>query len=75
MKKKAELLKAINAKRQVVMNFLKDGKLEEAQKESAELEKMTKEFDEMPDEKAGGKVVNVMNEKERLMGLCSPSAV
>ena len=69
MKKKAELLKAINAKRQVVMNFLKDGKLEEAQKESAELEKMTKEFDEMPDEKAGGKVVNVMNEKERLFNV------
>lgn len=60
------MLRALNAQRKVVMDLLKDGKLEEAQKASDELEKMTKEYDELPEDNLAGKAVNVMNEKDKM---------
>ena len=66
MKRKAELMKAINQQRKVVMDFLKAGDLEGAQKASDELEKMTQEFDGLPDEKPAGKAV-MMDKKEKML--------
>lgn len=63
MKKKAELLRAINAQRKNVLNLLQGGKLDEAKLASDELDKMSKEYDSMPDEKPVNQGGNVMDKK------------
>lgn len=65
MKKKAELLKAINEKRVHVLNLLKENKVEEAQTASNELDALMKEYDKFPAEP--GKVVNKMDKKEKML--------
>jgi len=62
MKKRAELLQKINASRKIVLDFLQAGKVDEAKAESENLEKLMKEFDELPEE--GRKVVNNMQSKQ-----------
>ena len=65
MKKRAELLQKINASRKIVLDFLKDGKINEAKAESDNLEKLMKDFDELPNE--GRKVVDSkMDKKQKL---------
>ena len=66
MKKKAELMQKINASRKIVLNFLQEGKLNEAKAESDNLEKLMKDYDELPVD-AGRKVVNkAMDKKTKL---------
>ena len=66
MKKKAELLQKINAQRKVVLDLLQGGKIDEAKTASDELEKMSKEYDAMPNDVAGRKVT-VMNKQEKML--------
>lgn len=64
MKKKAELLKAINMKRKAVMELLTKGTMEEAKAASMELDDLMKKYDEMPeDEVTAGRMVNKMDKK------------
>lgn len=69
MKKKAEMLRAINAKRKAVLDLLQGGKLDEAKTASDELDKMQKEFDEMPEDKPAGRSFKAMDKKERMNGV------
>lgn len=62
MKKRAELLQAINDARKNVLALLQGGKVDEAKKASDELDKLTKEFDALPDERVG-KAVNKLDKK------------
>ena len=68
MKKRAEMLKALNAKRKAVLDLLQAGSLDDAKKASDELDAMQKEFDELPDEpKPAGRSLKAMDKKEKLM--------
>lgn len=66
MKKRAELLKAINEKRNVVLNLLQAGNVDEAKKASDELDVMTKEYDKLPEDKPAGRLVT-MDKKEKML--------
>lgn len=61
MKRKAELLKAINEKRKIVLDLLQGGKLDEAKTASDELDKLTKDYDAMPEDKPAGRRVQAMD--------------
>lgn len=50
MKKRTELMRAINAKRKTLLDFLNDGKMAEAKAAGDELEKMMNELDTLEDE-------------------------
>lgn len=65
MKKKAELLKTINTQRKQVLDLLQAGKLEDAKKASDELEKLTKQYDEMQDDVE--RKVKPMDKKEHML--------
>lgn len=68
MKKRAEMLKALNSKRKAVLDLLQAGNLDEAKKASDELEEMQKKFDEMPEEtRTAGRSLKTMDKKEKLM--------
>lgn len=62
MKKRAELLQAINDARKNVLALLQSGKVDEAKKASDELDALQKEFDAMPSEPMKG--VNKMQSKQ-----------
>lgn len=66
MKKKAELLQAINAQRKVVLGLLKDGKVDEAKDASDKLETMQVEFDALPEDKPAERTVKPMDRKEQI---------
>ena len=71
MKKRAELLKAINAARKNVLSLLQDGKLEEAKKATDELDKMENEFDALPAETTPAGKENKMDKKQILKAVNS----
>ena len=54
MKKKAELLRAINAQRKKVIDLIAGGHVEEAKVANDELSKMNDEFEKLPDEPMKG---------------------
>lgn len=66
MKKKAEMLRAINAARKNVLELLNAGKLEDAKRASDELDKMVKEYDKTPDDAPAGRAVNMNKDKNAI---------
>lgn len=64
MKKRAEMMQAIDSARKNVLALLQAGKVDEAKTASDELDKMMKDFEALPAEQpAGGKVVNKLDKK------------
>lgn len=66
MKKKAELLKAFNLQRKVVLDLLQKGSVDEAKKASDELEKIQNELDALPNDVVTERMVKPMNKQEKL---------
>lgn len=66
MKKRAELLKAFNLQRKVVLDLLQKGNVDEAKTASDELEKIQNELDALPDTVVTERVVKPMDKKEKL---------
>lgn len=67
MKKKAELLKSINAQRKIVLDLLQKGSVDEAKTASDALEQMQNEYDKMPEEVVGAeRMVKPMNKNEKM---------
>lgn len=68
MKKKAELLKSINAQRKVVLDLLQKGSVNEAKTASDALEKMQNEYDALPEEKiVTERMSKPMDKKEKMV--------
>lgn len=67
MKKKAELLKSINAQRKVVLDLLQKGSVDEAKTASDALEKMQDEYDKMPEDiVVAERMAKPMDKKEKM---------
>ena len=66
MKKKAELLKSINAQRKVVLDLLQKGSVDEAKTASDALEKMQNEYDALPEDVVTERMSKPMDKKERM---------
>lgn len=67
MKKKAEMMQAIDSARKNVLALLQAGKIDEAKTASDELDKLMKDYEALPDEPAGRKVVNKMDKKNMIL--------
>ena len=66
MKKKAELLKSINAQRKVVLDLLQKGSVDEAKTASDALEKMQNEYEAMPEDVVTERMSKPMDKKEKM---------
>ena len=66
MKKRAELLKSINAQRKIVLDLLQKGSVDEAKTASDALEKMQNEYDALPEEKIVTERMKPMNKQEKM---------